>query len=93
LERVGWYKAQFPLKTTKNNFEKKKNQVFKTGEATPLYAFHPKAADRIKQLVPNAKLIRLGDPTNKGSFGIREPLYTGPMNISYFNQAFFLEFS
>jgi len=53
---IGWYKAQFPLNKTKGKFEKE-SKKFKTGEATPLYSFHPKAAKRIKELVPKVKLI------------------------------------
>ncbi len=52
-----YYKAQFPLKIYKKYLERKFNIPFKTGEASPSYAIHPKAAKRIKELIPNTKLI------------------------------------
>lgn len=55
--KTEWYRAQFPLKLSKYFFESKNKSIFKTGEATPLYVFHPKAAKRINELIPNAKFI------------------------------------
>ncbi len=45
-----WYRAQFPLKSSDGAI---------TGEATPYYLFHPFVPERIKQLLPQAKLILL----------------------------------
>lgn len=47
---LGWYRAHFPL------WIKMKNGAA-TGEATPYYLFHPLAAERMAQVLPNAKLI------------------------------------
>jgi len=47
-----WYRAHFPLKTRMTN-----GSV--TGEATPYYIFHPLAAGRIANDIPNAKLIAI----------------------------------
>ena len=46
---VKWYKAHFPFKS--------ENHI--TGEASPEYLFYPLAAERIKKLEPNIKLIVL----------------------------------
>ena len=49
---VNWYRLHFP---TRRKFGS--DRV--TGEATPYYLFHPRAAARIKQVVPDVKLIAL----------------------------------
>ena len=54
---LGWYKTHFPTKMEKNRIEKISGQRFITGEATPNYVFYPKAYSRVKQSLPNAKLI------------------------------------
>jgi len=54
---IGWYRAQFPLKTNKQRFEEKNKESYLIGEASPLYIFHPLAPQRIKQSLPNVKLI------------------------------------
>jgi len=56
---VEWYRAHFPL-TKDTNGEKK---VF---EASPSYFFHPLAAERIAQTLPNIKIIvLLRSPTER----------------------------
>lgn len=47
-----WYRAHFPL-------TREMSPDSKTGEASPLYIFNPLVANRIHQLVPNAKLIAI----------------------------------
>ncbi|HET6601380.1 MAG TPA: sulfotransferase, partial [Gaiella sp.] len=44
-----WYRGQFPLRAGKRL----------VGEASPSYLFHPRAPERARSLVPNAKLIAL----------------------------------
>jgi hypothetical protein len=51
-EGLGWYRAHFPTR-----FKMKPGMV--TGEATPYYIFHPTAAKRISNVLPNVKLIAL----------------------------------
>jgi len=48
-EGLAWYKSHFPFRTNSKI----------TGEATPSYMFHPKAAERVKSILPNVKLIVL----------------------------------
>jgi len=48
-----WYRSHFPLSTKLTGSKKM------TGEASPQYFCNPLAPQRIKQLVPNAKLILL----------------------------------
>ena len=47
-----WYRAHFPLWA-------KMTGGALTGEATPYYFFHPMAAERLAETLPNAKLILL----------------------------------
>ncbi len=55
---LSWYKAHFPLAS------RMKDKI--TGEATPYYLYHPHAASRVQQLLPNAKLIiLLRDPVER----------------------------
>lgn len=54
-----WYRAHFPLRSALRPGER-------TGEASPLYLFHPDAPARIRELAPGARLIALvRDPTRR----------------------------
>jgi len=54
-----WYRAHFPLRESIRS-------GYITGEASPLYLFNPLVAHRIRQLVPNARLIAmLRNPTER----------------------------
>ena len=53
-----WYKSTFPSKWQKIK-SMKKNKNFITGEATPLYMYHPLAPQRVYNLIPKVKLIVL----------------------------------
>ncbi len=54
---LSWYRAHFPLKVKKDFSEKVRKQKFLTGEASPVYIYHPAVPQRILDVVPNAKLI------------------------------------
>jgi len=54
---ISWYRAQFPLKITKLNFEEKNKEPYLVVDASPLYIFHPQVPQRVKKVLPNAKLI------------------------------------
>lgn len=53
-----WYNAHFPLSLERRAREMRGHPLI-TGEASPYYLFHPHAPRRVRQLVPNAKLIAL----------------------------------
>ncbi len=54
-----WYRSHFPLKYSARAGQK-------TFEATPLYMFHPFAAERIHDLVPDTKIIAMmRNPTER----------------------------
>jgi len=54
---LSWYKVCFPFKLHKFFVKKISRSDFITGEATPRYIEHPKTAEKILELTPNAKLI------------------------------------
>jgi hypothetical protein len=49
----GWYRSNFPPPSSENG------QRVITGEASPYYLYHPLAAKRAAQVVPQARLIAL----------------------------------
>lgn len=51
---LAWYRSNFPWR-----LRRALGQTFITGEASPYYMFHPLAARRIRQAVPDARLIVL----------------------------------
>lgn len=55
---IGWYKAHFPTLNEKNNL-KKQNGAYCVGEYTARYMMYYPTAQRIKELIPNVKLIVL----------------------------------
>ena len=51
-----WYVSNFPT-SLRRCINKITHKPFVTGEASPYYIFHPLAAERMKKLLPNVKLI------------------------------------
>ena len=49
---VPWYRLHFPTR-------RKLGSEKVTGEATPYYLFHPRAAERIRRVLPDVKMIAL----------------------------------
>jgi hypothetical protein len=56
---AAWYRAHFPSLVYEYLFERLRQQALVTGEASPYYIFHPHAARRVSQVLPQAKLIAL----------------------------------
>ena len=58
----GWYRAQFPLERLVHP------AGHMTGEASPNYIYHPRAAERANDLVPSARIIAiLRDPVSRAT--------------------------
>jgi hypothetical protein len=51
---LDWYRAQFPFEGRLRSRDGRRRQ---TGEASPYYMYHPHAPARIKQTLPDVKLI------------------------------------
>jgi len=56
---INWYRASFPLRIQKYFLKKFLGKNILTGDATPRYADHPYAIQRIKEIIPDVKLIIL----------------------------------
>ncbi len=50
-EGVEWYRSHFPILSGRRKLV--------TGEASPYYLFHPRAAERASEVVPDARLISM----------------------------------
>ena len=63
---IEWYKSFFPTKKEQEKLERDLVASVITGEASPSYFFHPYAAKRIKETLPQIKLILvLRDPIER----------------------------
>jgi hypothetical protein len=63
---IEWYKSFFPTEKEREKLEKDLVASVITGEASPSYFFHPYAAKRIKETLPDVKLILvLRDPIER----------------------------
>lgn len=58
-KNIDWYRSFFPSTLTKFYVEKTLKNKFSTGEASTQYYWYPHTAERVKQLLPNVKLIVL----------------------------------
>ena len=54
-----WYRSHFPFLLHKTRAQQQHEGTCLTGEATAYYIFHPAAADRVFQTVPDIKLVAL----------------------------------
>jgi Sulfotransferase domain len=54
---LDWYRSHFPLQRERNAFAKEHGRPFLTGEASPSYISYGRAAQRVRDLLPQAKLI------------------------------------
>ena len=52
-----WYRSNFPTNLSRSAFYKKTTQRLLSGEASPLYLFYPMVPDRMKEILPDVKLI------------------------------------
>ncbi|MEM1041843.1 MAG: sulfotransferase [Bacteroidota bacterium] len=65
-EGLLWYKAHFPLRSRVRRRERELGKPVLVGEASPYYLFHPHAPRRIREALPEAKLIAfLRDPVKR----------------------------
>lgn len=63
---VPWYRSHFPTRRQRATLERRHGGVSRVGEAAPLYMFHPLAAQRVRAVVPDVRLIvLLRDPVER----------------------------
>ncbi|MFH0945544.1 MAG: sulfotransferase domain-containing protein [Planctomycetota bacterium] len=56
---IDWYRAHFPLAFCKRFEQRFLRRALVTGESTPYYLFHPCAPERVRKVIPSARLIVL----------------------------------
>ena len=56
---LNWYRAFFPLKSAIARQARKAGGTVGTGEGSPDYLFHPHAARRVRETLPNTKLVAI----------------------------------
>ncbi len=61
-----WYRSHFPTDRRRQGLERRHGAPPRVGEAAPLYMFHPLAAGRVHELMPQVRLITLlRDPVER----------------------------
>lgn len=79
-----YYRSCFPLRAF--------NRGKKSGEATPYYIFHPKAAGRIHRMLPNVKLIAtLRNPADRAYSHYNMKVNQGWESVPTFEEAIAME--
>jgi hypothetical protein len=82
---VDWYRTHFPQRQQRNGY-----RVI-TGEASPYYLFYPRAARRVADTIPQARLIALlRNPVDRAFSDYQHTLRQGSETLS-FNEALELE--
>jgi Sulfotransferase domain len=56
---VAWYRSHFPSAAYRRRVQRQLGRAPVAGEASPYYLFHPRAAERAAEVVPDAKVIVL----------------------------------
>ena len=54
---LDWYKSHFPTKKYKKRVEQKNNQRLQIGEQTGTYMYYPGVPKRVREIIPDVKLI------------------------------------
>lgn len=68
-----WYRSHFPSRPYRGWHEQRLEHFTVTGEASPYYLFHPRAASRAARILPDARLIvLLRDPIDRAYSHYRE---------------------
>lgn len=58
-ESPAWYRSHFPTRRHRDRVAEDLGYLPLVGEASPYYMFHPAAPDRVKAMLPDAKVIML----------------------------------
>jgi hypothetical protein len=78
------YRAYFPTSLYKRRFEWTRSSDLITGEATPYYLFYPLAPERVRDVIPRAKLIALlRDPVDRAYSHYHHVVRLGMEKLSF----------
>ena len=79
-----WYRASFPSEVRKRRAEKEGGQKLITGESTPEYLFFPHVPARVRNTVPQAKLIvLLRNPVDRAYSHYHHKVRNGRETLSF----------
>ena len=81
---INWYRSFFPTKLSKSRLENQLSTKCITGEATPRYLYHPHTPKRVKEYIPNVKLIALlRNPIERAYSHYQMSFRKGNENLSF----------
>jgi hypothetical protein len=80
---VDWYRANFPL-ALRRSWRKLRGRGSAVGESTPYYLFHPAVAERVRQTVPDVRLlVLLRDPVDRAYSHYQHSVRRGRETLSF----------
>lgn len=83
-----WYRSHFPSSGRRAYHERRYGATSRVGESSPYYLFHPWAAERIQETIPNAKLVAvLRDPVSRAYSHYWDRVATGFEPLGSFEEA------
>lgn len=83
-----WYRSHFPTTATRDRAAAGLGYRPVVGEASPYYMFHPAAPDRVRSVLPDAKLIiLLRDPVARAYSHYWDRVTTGFESLPTFEEA------
>jgi len=81
---ITWYRSHFPTLLHKRYLEQKHGCSAVTGEATPSYVFYPHVPARLRQVVPQARLIvLLRDPVTRAYSHYQHQVREGRESLTF----------
>lgn len=81
---LDWYRTFFPTVWSKSRYEKKQKRKFVTGEASTQYYWHPHVPNRVKEVLPDVKLIMLlRNPAERSFSQYNMEVRHGHENLSF----------
>ena len=83
-----WYRSHFPLERERDEFAREQGRPFLTGEGSPSYIAHIWTPPRIRQLLPEVKLIAvLRNPVDRAYSQFQMSRKEGVENLESFEEA------
>jgi hypothetical protein len=81
---VAWYRSHFATSATRRLTERRLGHRVVTGEGSPYYLFHPRAAQRASAVLPDARiLLLLRDPVDRAYSHWKERVRHGAETLSF----------
>jgi hypothetical protein len=79
-----WYRSHFATRAQRSAVRRRQGGQPVTGEASPYYLYHPQTPERVRQLVPDVKLIvMLRDPVARAYSHYWERVNEGVESLSF----------